>query len=375
MAEIVLHIGVQKTATSLIRHQFKQNREALARLGVVYPLLRLDYDHYLLASPWSQTEFKDSFFFPYGASGYFDRVMRRYSGGSDTLFLTSGLFYMIGESIDKVRDFRSRFAGFDRARLILVVRTQPELIQSIWMEACKQRTAPLDPARFIDHAIETHRAIGKPVEFLNIFQNFAEVFGADNVTVVNYDSLRTAPGGPFGFMLRDLGIDVAPEEIAGHSMPQANVSPDPLASAVFRQIFIKDTLDEGFIGRISRLIKGGTRAQTTMFTREQAARVRQEFAPVNRAFVDAVRQSQPDFQFSIPDLPPGTIFREDLTAQTWAQIARLAAERSADRPHMVRWQAFKRRLPPALTRYARYLPGRTTTGTGSSQKANPEPRS
>jgi len=357
MNDVVLHIGVQKTATTYVQQRFRLNRDILVQHGVRYPRLRMDYDHQALTTTWHRTRFKNSYYFPYGASGYFDRVMRRYCNRKETLFLSSECIYLIEEP-EKLSDFKSRFAGFDRVRLILVVRPQTELIQSMWMEVCKMRQAPLDPARFVDLTIEKHKAIGNPIEFGAIYRRLSQTFGAKNVTVVNYHALRSCPGGAFGFFLRQLGIKAAPKEFADVERSLANVSPDPLASAVFRQTFARDTLDPAFIRRLSRVISPDAKAKTTLFSRDQFTRARAEFDPLNRAFVEEVRKTQQDFDLTIPDLPTGTIHPEDLSAETWARVARLAAERTPDRPSTVLWRTIKKNLPPALTQYAHLLPGK-----------------
>ncbi|TDL83514.1 hypothetical protein E2L08_02390 [Palleronia sediminis] len=352
MADLAIHMGLQKTATSYVQARMAHNRAALARHGVIYPRMRGDWDHAFLLTPWRRTAFPRWLYAPHGPMGHVERVLARLRDAPGTVHLNCELFFLLARDPDALADFCRRIEGFGTLRVTLALRTQIELLQAIYLQAVRVRRAPLDPQRFLARSIERRETLERTLDFGDLHARLTDAFGAGNVTVVDYETLRTHPEGPFGWFLDRLGIGAPATDFADVPDAAANRSPDPLAGAVMRILWPRERLlaDPVTLHRLTRLLRGTPPRPTTMFTRALETRAREVFDPMNRALVKAVRRTQPDFAFAIPPMHEGTLYPEDLGAEDWAAIARLAAGRRAPSAARLWLGDLQAGLPPAWRR-------------------------
>jgi hypothetical protein len=183
---LVLHIGLHKTATSYVQRMLWENRDLLRARGVglgVFPISRGDAHHAVLAAVARD-----------GAAATLERLA---AAPGERLLLSSEIFCRWFEDPARAAAFAAAAERHFRPRLILVLRRQDHLKESLFAEEAKDFYCG-DIAGY-DHYPLDHDARLRGLE---------AAFGRENIAVLLYPE----GGGPdlFAQVLAAAGIAIDP---------------------------------------------------------------------------------------------------------------------------------------------------------------------
>ncbi len=321
MARLILHIGAHKTATTFLQRSFHRNRSLLAAHGIHYPDIGPNPAHHVLTTPWIDNRDFDGFRFGAGGpDGLWARFVAAHADKPGTVFLSGEPFSRLEPQRVDMAALAARLAPFEDVRIVYTARRQSELIQSIWLQTVKARLSDR-LAEFIKGACTRHLATGVPVDHGLILDHVLTGFAPEQVTILDYEQIRRAPGGVLQVFLDLIGNGPRAEALDTVGESQANISPDPLGMYVYGRIAPKEAPDAGELARIVAAIKKGHSAPTTVYSRKEFDHIREVFAPLNAAFAAKVRRCQPDFALTPEAEAPDFTWRGDLSMADWARIA------------------------------------------------------
>lgn len=321
MARVILHIGAHKTATTFLQRSFHRNRRFLAAHGIHYPDIGPNPAHHVLTTPWiDNPDFNGFNFGPGGPDGLWSRFVADHADRSGTVFLSGEPFSRLAPQQVDMAALAARLAPFEDVRIVYTARRQSELIQSIWLQTVKSRLSD-KLGEFIKRACSLHMVTGVPVDHGLILDHVLSGFAPEQVTILDYEQIRRAPGGVLQVFLDLVGSGLKAEALESVGQSQANISPDPLGMYVYGRIAPKEAPDAGELARIVAAIKEGHSAPTTVYTRKEFDHIRDVFAPLNAAFEAKVRRCQPDFTLTPEVQEPEFTWRGDLSMTDWARIA------------------------------------------------------
>lgn len=327
MARLFLHIGAHKTATSYLQALFDQNRAALARRAIHYPLIGPNNAHHALAAPWVRTAaIPDSFFGAGGPEALWDKLVAQYADAPGTLVLSAENFSRIEPECVDIGALSARLRPFDEVRLVYTMRAQGELVQSTWMQIARERDAPSLPA-FVKRAFDKRLGGGMLIDHNMFYDRMLKGFAPAEIILLDYGQARRADGG-IGQVFLDLlggGVDMA--ELAPPPKALANVSPDPLSLYVASRIAGQTIPPADLVEIVAGVIHPDPAVPTTLLSRAEHARFRSRFAPGNAVLAERVQTVQPGFSFEEPDAPENMLYRDDLSEAHWAQVAAALYER------------------------------------------------
>ncbi len=192
-SRIILHIGTQKTGTTSVQHTFSANREQLSEQGFIYPVSQvcrpdmpqdgvMHLDTLLIAMEENvpdhvRRRLRSDVDAKKALEG-FHRIAAEASGTALVLSCEHLSNYCHPRHIVRLRDALSPLAG--RVEVLVVVRSQHEMVPSVWGQGIKAgATIPL-AARLANH---------KWLRRFDRMQRIApwgDVFGDTNVTMIPY---------------------------------------------------------------------------------------------------------------------------------------------------------------------------------------------
>ncbi|WP_435168770.1 hypothetical protein [Falsirhodobacter sp. 1013] len=177
---VLLHVGPHKTGTTALQRFWQENREHLARNGVLYPgpgdaHHRLAYD--LLGWPTRR----------------FDRakILAACAAAPENMVILSSEDFSFFNA-DQFRRLRDLLHGSD-IRVAYFLRRIPDALHSFWIETIKQGRS----ATFAELAdgFPANQISGQAYfDPLMQLRTLEEVFGMDALDVFSYDMIRTSDG-------------------------------------------------------------------------------------------------------------------------------------------------------------------------------------
>lgn len=339
MARLLLHIGAHKTATTYLQRCFYRNRKLLEEFDIHYPDIGPNPAHHILTAPWIQNgDIPDSFFGEGGPEGMWNRFISNYAHRSGIVFLSGEPFSRMKPQRVDMGELSARLSAFEDVRIIYTARRQTELIQSIWLQKIKTKIDG-DLVEFINHACSKFMATGVPVDHRIIYEHVLTGFAPQQVTILDYERVRCSPGGVLQTFLDLIGCDLKAEQMDIVGDRQSNISPDPLGMYVYSQLTSKEKPNKGELARVVAAIKQKHSAPTTIYTREDYARICHTFAPINAAFEAQVQVFQHDFVMAPEQMEPKFTWRDDLSTADWARIT--AAVNSGQQDRRSIWSSLK----------------------------------
>jgi len=322
MARVFLHIGGHKTGTSFLQSMFHRNRALLARDAIHYPDIGPNNAHHALVRPWIVTpDIPDRFFGRAGADGVWERLTDTYAAMAGTLFLSAENFSRVRPTRVDMADLARRLAPFEEVRVIYTMRRQTELIPSVWTQVAKSRKAP-GLRSTIGNALKERRVLGVPIDHGSVYAQILEGFAPEQIRLLDYSTICRAPGGVLGSFLTLLDSTLDPADFKPLDNAQlANVSPDSLSMFLACQIVRDGPPSPALVEAIRKTVCPGPDRRTSALTRSEHTIIQGRFADSNRLLAERVQPVQPGFTFDADDPPPPPFCREDITQQTWINIA------------------------------------------------------
>lgn len=332
MANVILHIGAHKTATTYLQATFHRNRDLLARHGLIYPDLGVNDAHHPLAGLWQDNLGVD---LPKSGPGspaaMWDRIVEDHAGGEDTVFLSGENFSRCHPQPVDFAEVAARLAPFAQVRVVYTVRRQVELVPSLWVQVAKTRRPP-SIAPYIEKVLAERRGGGVPVDHCWVHERVRLGFPAEAITILNYPDFKRQAGGVVQVFLDLAGIALRHDQLAPPPEDRANVSPSPLAVWVAAQLQPGGPPAPRLVERVAQLLGGplGNRP-TTLLTRKEYARIDSRGRAYNARLEELVAPVQPGF--AIPERDPAhdLLYRDEIPPALWEGLRDLGARSAADR--------------------------------------------
>ncbi|WP_114964500.1 hypothetical protein [Alkalilacustris brevis] len=330
-SRLILHTGAHKTGTTTLQHSFAQNRDLLARHGLIYPHVGPNMGHHALTAIWCDRSARlpKGFFAEKGPGRMLQEIVAAHASSNRTVLLSSEAFSQGSRMAVDMADLRRRVAAFDQVGVIHVLREQCGFLQSVYLELA--RRAVMEPfADFLARALRSNRVAGLWGEHGALYDHLLKGFAPGEICFADFDHLRTSRAGLVRFFLRQAGAESA----AAQFVPLArdrNTSPEPLAMWLAQQTIGPHVPGPGVISVAQDSLREqfGADCRTTLYTRREAAAVQAHFAPLNATFAARIKPFQPDFALSKPHMPAGRVHREDLTQEVQRSfLARLEGRRA-----------------------------------------------
>jgi hypothetical protein len=330
MARLFLHIGAHKTATSYLQGLFHHNHATLAAADLHYPLIGPNNAHHALAASWlTMPDIPPGFFGAEGPDGLWDRaVLRPYAGLPGTVFLSAENFSRFHPERVDMAALARRLAAFDEVRIVYTLRAQTEMLASLWTQVARSRRPPALRA-YLERVFSRALGGGVPLDHHAVYHHLRTGFDAEQIILLDYDSLRRHPGGVAQAFLDLMGC---PLEAAGLKPPPPeaqNISPDPLAMWLACQICRDAPPPAPLVELVTSILHPQAPGPTTLLSQREYQRVLSKFRDGNARLVEAVAPWQPDFRFDPPAPPENLLYRDQIPAHVWPDIAAaLWADRS-----------------------------------------------
>lgn len=323
MAKVVLHIGTHKTATTTIQDMFWTNADLLAKHGVIYPRFNKITGHHGLVYDWGNLP--EVYMLPQGSRGALAEIARDYAKGDHTVFLSSEEFSR-GNANGAV-DFavvREILKDFDEIEVICVLRTQWEFLQSVYLELSKKWQPPRPPA-LLSNALSNGMIAGLWADYNGLLTQLEAVFAPEEITFLDFNTCRSAPGGILGALLAHLGCPLAVETLQQVNNGSSNVSPMSLASWLANILAEPKVAPPWLVQRCTELLRteAGEDIRACLFSQAEFAQLKEHFAVANAKLRARRLAIQPDFQISPPDASKITLFRDTLPPGYWFKLSRL----------------------------------------------------
>lgn len=327
MAEVVLHMGTHKTATTTLQDSFHANRKVLADHGVIYPALGAHTGHHGLLTDWIALQ--EAYRLPQGGIGTLKALAARYVDSDKTLLLSSEEFSRAGGRGGQVdmTALRDIFAGFDRIRVILCLRPQWQFLQSAYLQIARDRRPP-SPPELVAGAIETGQVDGLWCDYGALYDHLCTSFDPADIRLVDFDSARAHDGGIVGAMLAQIGTSATHTDLAQVER-YSNVSPRPLPVWAGQVILPDGLAAAGLDGLVLTEVLGrsfdleyGAGRQGCIFTRAELAQLNAHFTPQNTALAARLGADHPPLALSGAPLPADALYREDVGTGLWVRAAR-----------------------------------------------------
>ncbi|MCC6006117.1 MAG: hypothetical protein JJU40_00385 [Rhodobacteraceae bacterium] len=315
MARVIVHIGTHKTATTAIQRSLARNRAALARAGLNVPRLGPNPGHHLLAAEWVRLPVM-----PVTALRRRARAWARLEGlaarGEDVL-LSAEVFSTIHPTAMDWAALRARLAAFSRMEVVVVLRDQQSLVQSLWLQIARHH-APPHPARMVARALAEGRVGPVPLDYPAFLGGLRAALPGVALHVLPYSHLCAAPDGPAAALLAALSLPLPPRGLAPLAEARPNAAPPPLEGWMAARAGAGMAPEDVALARAMLAARFGPGLRQSLLTRAEARALAVHFAPVNAALA---RMLGPGLA---PDPCPGEggadLFRCDLPGGIAAQL-------------------------------------------------------
>jgi hypothetical protein len=338
-AEIILHAGTHKTATTTIQEALTAHRDRLARAGLIYPAIGRAAGHHLLAAEWLEH------LAPYGdgtaPAAHWAGLAARHAGGTGTVLVSSEEFSRKGPQAVPMAALMRRLAPFPRRRVVVVLRNQLAYIQSLYLEMQRQYRMPAF-GEYLRHCLARDHASGMYLDYAALLETLAgtgdDGFAPGEIRLLSYEALGRGERPIAAAFLAALGLDAAADALdaalsgalAGTRGPagaaRANASPEPLASWVANQLTAPEVAGADTLALVGEALaeEFDEGVATTLYTAAEIARVQARFEPMNRRLEEryAAMGGEADFSLAPLRLRPGLVHRDELTPTFWLKLAR-----------------------------------------------------
>ncbi|AXQ96026.1 hypothetical protein LV780_19910 (plasmid) [Cereibacter azotoformans] len=322
MARVVLHIGTHKTATTTIQDMFAHNADLLRQHGVIYPRLSRVAGHHGLVMEWNKLP--EIYALPNGSIETLKQLARNYAKVPGTLFLSSEEFSRgkPGARVD-FRAVRELLSDFESVSVVCVVREQWQFMQSIYLQASKERQPPR-PSAMVDSVLRSDMTDGLWIDYNLLYDHLLAAFAPEEITFLDFDTCRRHRDGVVGAMLETLECGLSGSSLKVVHDGLSNVS--PLALPTFAACVITEPdqparwVLECTTGAFR--LEYGDDAKSCLWTRSEFAQLMEYARQRNGRLSERLKGVQPEFRLSESDPHEGRIHRDGLNLSFWTRSCR-----------------------------------------------------
>lgn len=162
------------------------------------------------------------------------------------------------------------------------------------------------------------------------YEHMRSGFAADEILLLDYAQICRAEGGLAQVFLDLLGADLKAADLTAPDAKAANISPDPLATYAASMIARDKPVPEDLMRLVAKVLRPDPGIPATLLARHEYAKFNSRYRPGNALLVERVQPVQPGFTFEEAEPPGNMMYRDDITAQSWIEIAaELYSERNA----------------------------------------------
>ncbi|MDB6452703.1 hypothetical protein [Falsirhodobacter sp. 20TX0035] len=326
MADLVLHIGLHKTGTTLIQDTFTRNADLLARHGLYYPRIGQANGHHGLAYDWNPY-LPVHYRLPQGSPTVLAELATELAHRPGTVFLSSEELSRAepGLQVD-LASLRRWLAPFGRIRVLCTLRAQWRFLQSIWLEVAKRHAPPITPIDLVRGAISTHRARGLWADFNELYDHLLETFPPEDIVFLDHATASSGEGGLLGAVLRAVGSEMDPALLTPVNDGRSNTSPEPLASWAAATIAAPYPAPATLVTSTTVAFQEqfSAEARSTLFTAAELDAVKRHFAPSNARLAERLAPHQPGFAVTGQEAEEELVFRDRIDAWFWLRCNRHA---------------------------------------------------
>lgn len=322
MARVVLHIGTHKTATTTIQDMFAHNAALLRQHGVIYPRLSRVAGHHGLVMEWNRLP--EIYAVPNGSIETLKQLCKDYAHVPGTLLLSSEEFSRgkPGARVD-FRAVRELLSGFEGISVVCVLREQWQFMQSIYLQASKERQPP-KPSTMVQSVLKQDMTDGLWTDYNLLYDHLLEAFAPEEIAFLDFDTCRRHPDGIVGAMLDHLGCGLSAASLQVVHGGLSNVSPLSLPTWAACSISEPDRAPAWLIESTTGAFRAehGEEATPCLWTRGEFAQLTSYSRQRNDRLSERVKAVQPDFRITQSEPGKTVIFRDGLSASFWTRCCR-----------------------------------------------------
>jgi hypothetical protein len=178
MDKIIFHIGLHKTGSTALQQFFWENKEELAKIGIIYPKIGVDYfAHQNLAYDLNQdSRFNASLGTFVELTSFCNKIKQ------GTVVISSENFEFCNtNTVQKI----SQAFHTDQIEVVVYLRRQDQFLQSEYTQQVKHGYCRLEFEDFLDQNIHAER-----VHYLRYLNKWIEVLGQKSVKVRIFEKPR-----------------------------------------------------------------------------------------------------------------------------------------------------------------------------------------
>ncbi|QCP88304.1 hypothetical protein EYE35_21770 (plasmid) [Cereibacter sphaeroides] len=322
MARVVLHIGTHKTATTTIQDMFAHNADLLRQHGVIYPRLSRVAGHHGLVMEWNKLP--DMYALPQGSIETLKQLARDYARVPGTLVLSSEEFSRgkPGAQVD-FRAMRELLSDFESVSVVCVLREQWQFMQSIYLQASKERQPP-KPSTMVDSVLRRDMTDGLWIDYNLLYDHLLSAFAPEEITFLDFDACRRHRDGVLGAMLDTLGCGLPASSLQVVHDGLSNVS--PLALPTFAACVITEPeqaapwVIDCATGAFR--IEYGEEARSCLWTYPEFQQLFAYAKERNGRLSERRKAVQPEFRIAESDPEEKRVYRDGLNTSFWIRCSR-----------------------------------------------------
>jgi len=207
---IILHIGYNKTGTTAIQNIFFDNTKILEKHGIFYPARcrgkRKSPAHHALAESLLfqvgmplPSFVKPKLYSQYPPDYYWQLLHKELAETNcETVFISSEAFSRLRGNREQMEFVKKQFEGY-QVKILVYLRDQVEYFESAYNQAVKRN----GETRTMD---EMMKSGWLSMDYFDEMEQWATVFGAENIIVCIFDRSRFPDGSIVKDVLTGLGL-------------------------------------------------------------------------------------------------------------------------------------------------------------------------
>lgn len=249
LQEIIFHIGPHKTASTYIQKMFVENRKCLADQGICYPEEGIgpEYGHHQIVKDITNKKI----------SSDLEQVLKLRH--FQKIIFSSENFDRFRQP--EVKALKNALPKDVKVSFIYFIRRPHELLTSSWQETIKHGSTKSWAEYFLEHTLHPYRS--PLLNHVLVLKHYGNVFGYENIHLVDYNYLKESNIDVFSFLINYLGFP-APE--AENNLGKSINKSLPYVNADIMRAF--NALCEWRLGDSTVLIKNPTIRSSVAFKSE-----------------------------------------------------------------------------------------------------------
>lgn len=282
---LVIHAGTHKTASTTLQVALHRNRSVLAERGVFYPKPPIGNAQHYLVSEWVP-QLQAKYPSPQGPEADWQAIDQLAQHGpiGATVVLSSEEFSRRAPAFVDFRTIVARTPSFDRHEVVVVLRDQISLLQSVFLQIRQNNPVSSFPL-WVEQALGGGENPGLFFDYSALHAHLQSAFAAECISYLPYASFNDHPQGGLGRFLGHLGY----EGIEGLQLVgPRNVSMSPLGFYVGQALLegaVPSPLQAASVAEVL-LARHPGKQDSTLYTKAEIEDLAARFAQSNQSFAN-----------------------------------------------------------------------------------------